>query len=270
MTVNKNMNKLLLIKLFLTMCFVFTFSAFGQSNAKIEQDLVGAIKEVQKYSDYGSNYDEEKLSNANKVFKENLLNDTKNAATLKYSFASLGKLLTIATSDDGKFRIYSWDMETGGTMHEFSRVYQYQGADGKVYSKPESEAAEGDAGSFVYSIFTQKTNNGNVYAVCSTAILSNTENYQTVSLYKIEGNALKDKVKLFKTKEGLTDSIGFEYDFFSVVDRKERPIKLISYDQATKTIRVPIVIQDKKFPLGKVTNKSISYKFDGNYFVKMN
>lgn len=264
------MKKLLQINFAVLIFSVFTLSAFGQTAAKIEQELIGAIKDVQRYSDYGSGYNEEKLSNANQVFEEKLLRYTKAASTLKYGFATLGKYLTIATSEDGKFRIYSWDNEDGGTMHDFSRVYQYQGTDGKVYSKTDAAEAEGDTGSFVYSIFTHDGKGGKFYSVCSTAIASTADSYQAVNLYKIEGGELKDKIKLFKTKEGLTDSISFEYDFFSVADRRQRPIKLILYDKATKTIRIPIVIQDKKSPLGRVTNKFISYRFDGAYFVRVN
>lgn len=265
------MKILLKINFAIVFLFVFSFPAFAQSNAKTEQDLVGAIKEVQKWSDYGSSYDDEKLSKANEVFEDKLLKYTKNAATLKYPFATLGKLLTIATSDDGKFRVYSWDAETGGTMHDFSRVYQYQGADGKIYSKTDRPSSDEDgAGSFVYEIYTVNAAEGNIYIVCTTFIGSNIDHYGAADLYKIEGSELIDKVKLFKTKEGLTDSIGFEYDFFSVADRKDRPLKLILYDKPTKTVKIPIVIADKQSPLGKVTNRFISYKFDGKYFVKVN
>ncbi len=265
------MKSLLVIKLFLSILLVFSGSAFAQSSAKIEQELVSAIKEVQKWSDYGSNYDDAKLSKANEVFEDTLLKYTKNAATLKYPFATLGKLLTIATSDDGKFRVYSWDAETGGTMHDFSRVYQYMSADGKVYSKTDKLSADEDgAGSFVYEIYTVNAAGGNIYIVCTTFIGSNIDHYGAADLYKIEGEELIDRVKLFKTKEGLTDSIGFEYDFFTVADRKDRPLKLILYDKPTKTVKIPIVIADKQSPLGKVTNRFISYKFDGKYFVKVN
>ncbi len=263
----KRIWKINLIVLFLC---IFSLPAFGQSNAKIEQELVTVIKEVQKYSNYGSNYDDEKLSAANKAFEEKLLKYAKSEATLKYAFTSLGKLLTIATSEDGKFRIYSWDSETGGTMHDFYRVYQFQGTDGKVYSKPdESSEEDGGAGSFVYDIFTLNTKNGTVYIVCSNFIGSTNDHYQSANLFKIEGEKLVDKVKLIKTTSGLTDSLSFEYNFFSVVDRKERPIKLILFDKKTNTLKIPVVIDNKEFPNGKVTNKFISYKFDGNYFVKV-
>lgn len=243
--------------------------ALAQSNAQIEQELVAAIKEVQKYSTYAGNYDEEKLPAAQKVFEEKLLKYTKIPATLNYKFTDLSELMYIATSEDGKFRIYSWDTEDGGTMHNFSRIYQYQGADGKVYSKPDQTSEEGDPGSFVTDIFSLDTANGKVYIVCSTFIGSTSDNGQSAVLYKIDGNALEDKVKLIKTKSGLTDSLHFGYNFFSIVDRSERPIRLISFDKKTKTLKIPVVIEDKEFPNGRVTNRFISYRFDGTYFVKI-
>jgi hypothetical protein len=249
---------------------IFTTFSFAQTPQVIEQTLVKNIKEVQKYSNYGSNYDYEKLSKANDVFEENLLKYTKVAATLSYKFPVLNKLMQNATSDDGKFRIYSWDTETGGTMHNYSRVYQYQGADGKVYSKTEDNAEEdGGMGSFVYAIYTVDSKKGKIYIVCSTFIGSTQDHYQSANLYKIEGNSLKDKVKLIKTSSGMTDTLNFEYNFFSVVDRKERPIKLILFDKRTNVLKIPVVIENEKFPNGEVTNKFISYKFNGTNFVKV-
>jgi hypothetical protein len=248
-----------------------SFSAIAQTPQAIEQTLVKNIKEVQKYSNYGSSYDDEKLSNANKVFAANLLKYTKNPATLKYGFPALNKLMMNATSADGKFRIYSWDSEAGGTMHEYYRVYQFMGADGKVYSKGEDDSAEeGGAGSFVYAIYTVNSAKGNIYIVCSNFIGSTQDHYQSANLYKIEGNEIKDKVKLIKTSSGLTNFISFEYNFFSVVDRKERPIKLIQFDKKTNTLKIPVVINDQEFRNGRVTNKFINYKFNGTNFVKIN
>lgn len=248
----------------------FSAQSFAQTPQQIEQELVKNIKELQKYSSYGSNYNDEKLSKANEVFENNLLKYTKIDSTLSYKFPLLNKMMMNATSEDGKFRIYSWDTETGGTMHDYSRVYQYQGADGKVYSRTEEKAEEdGGAGSFVYEIYTVDSKDGKIYIVCSNFIGSTQDHYQSADLFKIDGNLLKDKVKLIKTASGLTDTLNFEYNFFSVVDRKERPIKLILFDKNTNTLKIPIVINDNKFPNGRVTNKFISYKFNGTNFVKV-
>jgi len=57
----------------------------------------------------------------------------------------------------------------------------------------------------------------------------------------------------------------FEFDFFSVIDKSERPVKLIYYDKDKKTLRIPVVL-DK----GVVTNRFITYQFTGRYFEKIN
>ena len=250
----------------------FSISAFAQTNAQIEKELVAAFKEVQKYGTYGGNYDDGKLTEAENNFQEKLLRFTKNSATLKYAFPALGDLIIIATAEDGELRTYSWDEESGGTMHDYSVVYQYQGADGKTYSRVDKQNADEEdtvGGSFVYDIFTVNAKSEKIYALCTTFIGSTTDHYGSVSLDKVTGNDLIDKVKLFKTKSGLTDSIGFEYDFYSVADWDGRPLKLIRFDKTMQTIKIPVVIQDKESPLGKVTKNFISYKFDGTYFVKV-
>ena len=249
--------------------FVLAFSVSGQSDSEIEKQLVAAIKDIQQYSIYGGGYEEEKLTQAQEVFEKKLLRYTTIASTLNYQFSELDEHLFVATSEDGKFRIYSWDLQDGGTMRRFARVYQYQSADGKVYSKTDEQSEEGPGGGFVTDIFTLDTKDGKIYIVCSTFIASSKINAQSADLFRIDGNTLNDKVRLIKTKSGLTNTLGFEYDFFSVVDRKQRPVRLISFDKKTKTLKIPVVIADKEFPDGRVSNKLISYRFDGKYFVKV-
>ncbi len=256
---------------FITILLGLILSITAQTPQKIEQELVRNIKELQKHSNYGGNYDEEKLTKAGEVFEGNLLKYTKKASTLNYKFPLLNKLMMNATSEDGKFRIYSWDSEAGGTMHGYYRVYQFRGADGKVYSRTENNSAEeGDVGSFVYGIYTVDAKGGKIYIVCSTFVGSTQDHSQSADLYKIEGNELKDKIKLIKTNSGLTHTLYFGYNFFSVVNRKARPIKLILFDKKTNTLKIPVVIENEKFPNGEVTNKFISYKFNGTNFVKVN
>lgn len=263
-----------IMRIFLIAIFLLASAipTIAQSNAQIERELVAFIKEFQKYSTYSGNYDGDKLAAAQDTFEAKLLKYTKLPSTLSYKFSQLGEQMYIATSDDGKFRIYSWDLEDGGTMHNFARVYQFIGADGKVYSKTDEASTaedEGGPGSFVTDIFMLDTNAGKVYIVCSTFIGSTQDHGQSADLYKIEGNKLNDKVKLIKTKSGLTNSLSFAYNFFSVVDRKERPVRLISFDKRTKTLKIPVVIEDQEFQNGRVTNRTISYRFDGTYFVKV-
>ncbi|CAN5459513.1 hypothetical protein BH10ACI1_BH10ACI1_24770 [soil metagenome] len=268
------MRKFSEISFVLFILFVFSLPSFGQSVENIEQELIGHIKNIREWSNYTNNYQAElaeKLDKENKTFKKKLLKYANRKATLKYDFKTLGEYMNVATSKDGKFRIYSWDEENGGTMRDYAVVYQYQGANGKVYSRIDKEAETdgGNIGAFVYNIYSVKTKAGKVYVVCSTFIGGNSDHYGSANLYKIKGSKLIDTIKLFKTKSGLQNSIGFEYNFFSVVDRPERPIKLVLFNEKKQTVKIPVVIKKDENDYGTVTNKFINYRFNGTYFVKL-
>ncbi|MEE1947129.1 hypothetical protein VRU48_18530 [Pedobacter sp. KR3-3] len=249
-------------KLFTIILIGFSTMAYGQNLSMIEKDLLKPLKKIHYWSGMGY---QDKLSVADSLTKENsllkkkLLKYTKNRpSTLGYDFKALQKEgMTIATSADKKFRIYSWDTYTGGTMHFFENVYQYQS--GKV-TLSESIGSSEDAKGFFSEIFTLQTDSGPIYLGYLHSILSTKLAYQNICLFKIENAQLKD-AKLIKTKNGLNNSLGFEFDFFSVVNRKERPVKLIYFDEAKKEIKIPLVKAN-----GEVTPKFITYRYTGKYF----
>ena len=255
---------------------MFMLAAFvsAQTAAQIERDLLAKIKKIDKASAYTSTQrDDDLLEKVNTDFKASLLKYTKLAPTLRYSFPQLSKEVDIVTSADKKFRVYTWDRQDGGTMHFYETVYQYLGDKGKVFSRgipaSKNEDENGDPHAFAIDIFSLDTKSGPVYMLLSSSVLSTSEATQQIDLFRIKGNLLDNRVKLIKTKSGLTNTLGFEFDFFSVVDRPQRPLRLISYNAATKTIKLPIVIVDKKYQYGRVTPRSITYKFNGTYFVKV-
>lgn len=260
------------MKIFFTSSLILLFSiaAFAQTNATIEKDLVAAVNALDKYSTYGGNYDEAKLNKANSTLETKLLKYAKMPATLAYKFPKLAETMRVITSEDGKLRIYDWDMMDGGTMHNYARVYQYKGTDGKVYAMAEPET--GDAGgNYAYSIHTVTTKSGPVYIVCGTFRASGADHFQSADLFKITGAKLTTGVKLIKTKSGLTHTLGFEYNPFSIEDtEKEDAYELIKFDKKTNTLTIPVVIEDTEYPNGKITNGKISYRFDGTNFVKVN
>ncbi len=261
----KQLFKIIFLSLFLSLFFI---SAFAQTPQKMEMELVQNVDELQKYSSYSGNYDEKLTPQAQEKLRNNLLKYSKNPATLKYSFPILQKRIFIASSPDGKFRVYSWNTEDGGTMRNYEALFQFQDSTGKIFS--ELRQGEVEFGSFIAKIHDVKTKTGKVYLAISTAIGSTQDHVQSVNAYKIKGKQLDESFKIFKTQSGLTNSIGFAYNFFSVVDRKERPILLITFDARTNLLKIPIVIENEKFPNGEVTNKFINYKFNGTYFVKVN
>ena len=235
------------------------------------RELMGLLDEIEKYSSYsGVVHDdhEAKSSAANAAFRDGLLKFTEeHAGTLRYSFPELSQRIQIQTSPDQSLRVYSWDTLDGGTMHFYDNVYQFHGVGG-VFSKG-SYGEEGDPGSFVNGVANVETKKGTVYLVSSTSVFSTMERAQAISAYQVDGNSLSDGVKIFKTAEGLTNSIGFAYNFFSVVDREDRPIRLFEYDSKTKTVSFPVVIDDEEMPTGRVTTSKIVYRYNGEYFVRV-
>ncbi|NNE65827.1 MAG: hypothetical protein HKN33_04610 [Pyrinomonadaceae bacterium] len=256
--------------LILILISIFSISAAAHSNEEIERELIGLLGEVEKYSSYSGEYSDErdaKLASANKAFRAGLLKHTsQHASLLSYPFPELRKKMAIETAPDGNLRVYSWDTLTGGTMHMYDNVYQFRGVEG-VYSTG-SFYQEGDAGSFVNDVFNIDTRTGTVYLIASTSVLSSSLRGQSVAAFQIDGNQLSDGVKIFKTKER-TSSIGFGYDFFTVVDRKERPVRLFVYDPKSKSLSFPVVVEDNKTPQGRVTSANIRYRFNGTHFVRV-
>jgi hypothetical protein len=184
-----------------------------------------------------------------------------NPSTLMYPFKKLrdSNSCIITTSLDGDFRIYSWDTWTGGTMHVFHQIYQWR-SNGKVFVDI-VRYGEGVAGTFCSKIYSVNINEKLYYLVVQNGIFSTKDAMQSISAYTIDGNNLNDTVRLFKTKTKRLNEIQVNFDFFSVVDRPERPLELITYNDKEKIIYIPVVDQHEQ-----VTNKSMLYQLKGGYF----
>ncbi len=252
---------------YLIVVAIFAVPALAQTPQAIERELVNHAKRIKELAADNEADSATRLDAENDALKAKLVKYGRLASVLKYPFNELKKQMFVATSKDGKFRIYSWDTETGGTMHFFENVFQYQAANGKVMSKA-AVLDEADAGGFYSDIFQVRSANGPVYIGRMTSILATSDFYEEVCLFRISGTKLDNQLRLFKTKAGMQNRIGYEYDFFSVVDRKERPISLARFDEKTSTILIPVVIADKASDgPGRVTNRFIKYRFDGKSFV---
>lgn len=184
-----------------------------------------------------------------------------NPATLNYPFKKLNDSIfsCVKTSSDGNCRIYSWDSQTGGTMCFYKVIYQWKAND-KVFTKV-LRIEETDPAFYCSAIFTVNINNKPYYLAVTNGTYSSKDLRQSITCYSIEGNKLMDTVKLFKTKTKKLNSIDVSFDFFSVVDRPERPLELITYDDKLNIIYIPVV-DDKD----QVTKKNILYQLKGQYF----
>lgn len=180
-------------------------------------------------------------------------------STLNYPFEKLQKenALKMATSADKKLRVYSWDNNSGGTMRYFNQIYQFD-ANGTITVN--ESVATNDPQAFFSKIYTvQNKNNENIYLVISNSILSSKYSVQHINAYKI-GNENLQSAAVFKTKTNTLDKISVEYDFFSVVDRPERPVELITLEDNT----LKIALVDEK---QNVTGKNLIYEWNGDVFL---
>lgn len=184
-----------------------------------------------------------------------------NPSTLTYPFKKLTErhYCQVTTSYDGNFRVYSWDTQTGGTMHYFNQIYQYR-TNEKVFIKIPNYGKD-DAGVFCSKIYAVTIKNKVYYLAISNGIYSSKNASQSISAFTIDNNKLVDTVKLFRTKTKLLNSIDVNFDFFNVVDRPERLLELITYDDKHKIIYISVVNNK-----GQVTAKKILYQLKGSYF----
>lgn len=252
------MKKLAVLALLTT----FPLSAMAETCQEIDQKLAQSLAISDENSSYSGNYNEEKLNDENEKIVNLLQSFGKQKDSIKCPFNQAQEQgLAILTANDNKFRAFSWDDNSGGTMHEYNQYIQFIDEGGN------SQVQEVRSDQFVTSLFTTTIKGKPLYILTTTGIYSTQDSAQSLNLYQIQGDKLTSP-KLIKTKEGLTNKLSFGYNFFSVMDRPERPIKLFEFDKKTRTIRFPVVVEDKEFATGKVTKRKISYTFDGNYFVK--
>lgn len=250
---------ILIFALFHTICF-------GQSITKIEQELLHDFKKISywRFDSVGratGGYDS--IVKANEIFKQKLLKYTsKNPGTLTYEFNKLQKEdLVIASSDDKKIRMYSWNTWTGGTMRIYNSVCQIK-TDQKIISKFLNTSQEESENILYLKIFTITINNTKIYLGYWHSQYSSGDAMQGIKLFKIEKFGLNDSLKLIKTKSGITDELYFEFNFFTVADGNEE--NLIHCNNKTKTIKIPIITEDLK-----VTKKFITYEYTGRYFERV-
>lgn len=218
---------------------------------KIHNDISNAMGNVRNDS---------LLAVSSQQFTDSLTNLIKNNnSTLNYPFEKLQKenALKMATSADKKLRVYSWDNNSGGTMRFFNQIYQFD-ANGNITVN--ASLASNDSQSYFSKIYTvQNKNNESIYLVISNSILSSKYSVQHINAYKIGIENLQS-ASVFKTKTNTLDKISVEYDFFSVVDRPERPVELITLDNNTLKIAL---VDDKQ----NVTSKNLIYEWNGDVFV---
>jgi hypothetical protein len=238
-----------------------TDAASDQADAKIVT-LLQAIMKGLAARDNGD-YEEKALTKADDAMlsymKEALTNPALLTANLKLA-RDAG--LTVASSADNKVRFYSWDTQTGGTMHFFNAIAQYKPdpTDAKteelvIFPSGRKKVSDGDIESgYVYSSLKQmNTNDGRrIYFAFATGIYGGIDHAAVIQAFEIKNKTLK-KAAVFKTKTELLDEISCG---FHAGDDE------ITLDEKAKKLLIPLL----KDP-GTPTGKYLVYIFDGHQFV---
>ncbi|UOQ71425.1 hypothetical protein [Hymenobacter cellulosilyticus] len=258
----------------LLFCFapllLLTSAAHAKTPQAIEQELVKAARRLTYWADYDGDARLsaiDSLARAGDKLRDKLLYYTATEpSTLTYAFPALQREhITISTAADGRMRIYSWDTLEGGTMHYFENVVQFRagakvGSRRLIIPKPDDNP---DAGHLYFDLFPVQRGGQTYYLAYGQATYSSAGCYQHVKALTIENGQLNPDAKLIQTQSGLRNTLGFEFDFSSVMNRPERPVRLITYDPKTRVLEIPVVWAD-----GKVTAKRIRYAFNGTVFEK--
>lgn len=226
-----------------------SFTSIEKNNAleNLESQIISDFIKMKNNPEYSYVFS----SNFQKLINEN-------PETITYAFLKLQKEtdIYIATSTDKKLRIYSWDNNSGGTMRFFDQIVQYN-ANGKI--KSNLKVTEEDAQSFISRIYSVRTaKKETIYLTINNSIYSTKDAVQSVFAYKITNDKL-NLVSIFKTKKKMLSSIHCEFDFFSVVERPERPLELITFKN--NILNIPLINEK-----GTVTNKNLIYKWNGINF----
>ena len=250
--------------LFTFLCLFATTSLFAQNPKQIEADLLKSFSRIEYWSGQRGTDTSgawiDSLETANDRFGKKLQAIAiKFPATINQQFDSLDKNgPIILSSDDGALRIYTWDTETGGTMHNFENVLQYRSGS-NTYAILDTGSDVKEVYVYTYrSLGTLKISNNTYYLATFYGQFSNKDLGRGIRIFTISNGKLND-AKLIKTQSGLHSKLHYEYDYFSV--SQNDPNDDIVYDPIKKTISFPVVEDG-----GKVTDKRIVYKFTGQYF----
>jgi len=238
-----------------------TDTAGDQADAKIASLLQAIVKGLQARDN--GDYEEKALAKADDAMLSYMQEALSNPALLTAKFKqAIAAGLRVANSPDNKVRFYSWDTETGGTMHFFNAIAQYQAnpRDTKtqelaLFPSGEKKQTDGDTDSgYEYdSVQQMNTSDGKkIYFAFATGVYGGIDHSAVIQAFAIKNKTLQ-KAAVFKTKTQLLDEISC--GFHDADDA-------ITLDEEQKILWIPLVKEG-----GKPTGKYLVYIFDGHQFV---
>lgn len=190
------------------------------------------------------------------------LNQNPNTLNCDFKTLTTNNYCKIVTTDDGLFRIYSWNTFMGGTMINFNNLFQ-----SKMLNPEKSNLLQFekyDFAPYYTQAYTLKTSSENFFIAIGGGSFSSRDIYKLVEVFTISGNNLSDSAQLIKTENGFENSITVEFDMQLVGENFNQSEDLIKYDSANQTLYLPILLEN-----GELSKEFTRYKFNGNYFEKV-
>lgn len=217
-----------------------------------------------QYGSYGD-HDDEKFSENYAKFDTNLTQILKDKRSLACDWHDLTSIRT-AVSPDKKIRSFSWDLATGGTMHEFAGVIQTQDNQGNiVLTNTLPKDNEVGLVSAIHQM-TLKNQSSPVYVINQYMIGSTALRMEQLNLYQLNNGTLQP-ANLIQTSQ-LSDSLSFTYNAFSTPKAWEYK-KLIQVDNQKHQISIPVILDKTNDGMGEVTEKRIVYQYNGKVFERV-
>ena len=258
---------------FTLLILILNFSLYAQDIKTCNKRLKETFEKIEFYSsqkdEYRNAYDS--IDKYNGIIKKSLLKYSCSIPeTLTYDFKDLTKIgLKISESQDGFFKIYCWDSETGGTMRSYRNVFQFKNGNKLFSQKLTSDIDQYGESSFSYEIIDEViSENKTFYIVKCIFIGSSAVSSHKIKIFSIENSKLNENAKLIKTKTGIRNELSYDIDFSSNVNQESNSVDSeyawILYDKKSKTIILPLISEN-----GKLTKRKIKYAFKGKYFEKI-
>jgi hypothetical protein len=174
----------------------------------------------------------------------------------------------VKRSEDGKLRILSWDTNTGGTLHNYCSMAQFQSPDGKagyaLLQAPLGDDVNVEVPIFgkISKIDTVLTNSKEtVYLVWSSGRVATRRFAESVTAIALKNGRIV-VVPFFKTKRELLTQISFTAAPSISNDQLFSEVPDFQFSKENgQILLVPIISDDYDF-----SGKYLKYVFDGKYF----
>jgi hypothetical protein len=181
------------------------------------------------------------------------------SSTISHPFDSLRKYIDIASSDDHKFRVYSWHIGQYDKMEYFVNIFQYE-AQGQMYTEMINYNDEYDPKGYYSEIKTlQCGTDTTIYLGYFHAFYSPRDFCDSYQTFRIVGNELRDSIPIFQIKG---DSLSGALDvLYNPASQKRSMRKLIFFNDKKKQIKCRLTDN-----YGLILSKYRKYSFNGKFF----